>query len=234
MNLRKSIAAVVLVLLGASVSLAAAESTLVYFDQPESAQLFQESDVKTPFWTLARYFISEQVDTFCGVASSIMVLNALEVPSPTLPFAYPYKKFDQENIFNSAVLAIKPANRIMADGLTLEQLSALLATFGMKVETHHADTTPLDRFRELAVNTLKAKDHYIVVNFSRVALGQVGDGHISPLAAYHQKTDRFLMLDVARYKYPPAWVAAEDLWKAMNTEDVGAKAKRGFVIVSRQ
>ena len=40
-------------------------------------------------------------------------------------------------------------------------------------------------------------------------------------------------VDVARYKYPPAWVKAEDLWQAMNTEDADARAKRGFVIVSR-
>jgi hypothetical protein len=53
------------------------------------------------------------------------------------------------------------------------------------------------------------------------------------LAAYNQKSDRFLMLDVARYKYPPMWVKAEDLWEAMNTDDAGAKAKRGFVIISR-
>jgi hypothetical protein len=41
------------------------------------------------------------------------------------------------------------------------------------------------------------------------------------------------MLDVARYKYPPAWVKAADLWQAMNTEDSDAQAKRGFVVVSR-
>jgi Phytochelatin synthase len=35
------------------------------------------------------------------------------------------------------------------------------------------------------------------------AIGQEQGGHISPLAAYDAETDRFLILDVSRYKYPP-------------------------------
>ncbi|MGB6297273.1 MAG: phytochelatin synthase family protein, partial [Rivularia sp. (in: cyanobacteria)] len=58
-------------------------------------------------------------------------------------------------------------------------------------------------------------------------------GHISPLAAYNKETDRFLILDVSRYKYPPVWVKAEDLWKAMNTKDSVSDKTRGFVLVSK-
>jgi hypothetical protein len=52
-------------------------------------------------------------------------------------------------------------------------------------------------------------------------MGQETGGHISPLAAYDSKSDRFLILDVARYKYPPVWVSASDLFVAMNTTDTG-------------
>ncbi len=41
------------------------------------------------------------------------------------------------------------------------------------------------------------------------------------------------MLDVARYKYPPVWVKAENPWDAVNTDDTESKAKRGFIIISR-
>jgi hypothetical protein len=44
------------------------------------------------------------------------------------------------------------------------------------------------------------------VNYQRGALGQKESGHISPLAAYNAASDRFLILDVAAYKYPPVWV----------------------------
>ena len=49
----------------------------------------------------------------------------------------------------------------------------------------------------------------MLVNYLRSAIGQKTGGHISPLAAYNQETDSFLILDVSRYKYPPIWVKAE-------------------------
>jgi hypothetical protein len=67
----------------------------------------------------------------------------------------------------------------------------------------------------------------------RRALGQQIGGHISPLAAYDAKADRFLILDVARYKYPPVWVKTADIFAAMNTLDAANDNKtRGFVLVT--
>ena len=69
----------------------------------------------------------------------------------------------------------------------------------------------------------------------RKALGEERGGHISPLGAYDEKADRFLILDVARYKYPPVWVKTSDLFDAMNTTDAGNDNKtRGYVLVSGQ
>ena len=42
----------------------------------------------------------------------------------------------------------------------------------------------------------------------RRVLQALAESH-SPLGAYDEKADRFLILDVARYKYPPVWVTAE-------------------------
>ena len=68
----------------------------------------------------------------------------------------------------------------------------------------------------------------------RTALGQEKYGHISPLAAYDAKADRFLILDVARYKYPPVWVKTSDLFDAMNTPDPSNGGKtRGYVVVAK-
>jgi hypothetical protein len=75
---------------------------------------------------------------------------------------------------------------------------------------------------------------YVIVNFLRSAIGEEKFGHISPLAAYDADTDRFLLLDVARYKYPPVWVSAAELFAAMNTTDSDNDNRtRGFVIVTR-
>uniref|UniRef100_A0ACD5VB30 Uncharacterized protein n=1 Tax=Avena sativa TaxID=4498 RepID=A0ACD5VB30_AVESA len=42
-----------------------------------------------------------------------------------------------------------------------------------------------------------------------------------------------LILDVARFKYPPHWVPLTLLWEAMNTTDESTGLLRGFMLVSR-
>jgi Phytochelatin synthase len=74
----------------------------------------------------------------------------------------------------------------------------------------------------------------VIVNYLRKALGQQTGGHISPLAAYDAKEDRFLILDVARYKYPPVWVKVSDLFDAMNTTgSANGNKTRGYVLIAK-
>lgn len=68
----------------------------------------------------------------------------------------------------------------------------------------------------------------LVVSFSRSALGQTGDGHFSPLAAYHEGTDQVLILDVARFKYQPYWCSVESLYGAMIPHDPTTQQSRGW------
>ena len=73
----------------------------------------------------------------------------------------------------------------------------------------------------------------MIVNYLRKAIGQEKGGHISPLAAYDADADRFLILDVSRYKYPPVWVAVSDLFAAMSTTDPDNQNRtRGYVLIS--
>jgi glutathione gamma-glutamylcysteinyltransferase len=73
----------------------------------------------------------------------------------------------------------------------------------------------------------------LVVNFARSALGQTGDGHFSPLAAYDQATDSVLVLDVARFKYPYYWVTISHLYEAMIPIDAATGQSRGWFQLSR-
>ena len=57
-------------------------------------------------------------------------------------------------------------------------------------------------------------------------------GHISPVAAYNEESDQFLILDVSRYKYPPVWVDTETLWASTNTIDQVSQKTRGIVLIS--
>lgn len=77
-------------------------------------------------------------------------------------------------------------------------------------------------------------DCRIVVSFSRGVLQQTGDGHYSPIAAYHQKSDTCLVLDVARFKYQPYWVPIPLLYKAMIPSDSHTKQSRGWFLLQKR
>jgi hypothetical protein len=72
-----------------------------------------------------------------------------------------------------------------------------------------------------------------VVNYHRPAVGQAGGGHIAPIAAFHGPSDRVLILDVARYRYPSVWVPVGDLWQAIRAVDASSGRSRGVLLVRR-
>jgi hypothetical protein len=71
----------------------------------------------------------------------------------------------------------------------------------------------------------------VIVNYDRAVLGQNGSGHVSPIGAYDEETDSVLVLDVARYKYPPVWVPFSTMFDAMQSVDTGSNRSRGIVVV---
>jgi hypothetical protein len=72
-----------------------------------------------------------------------------------------------------------------------------------------------------------------LVNYDRRKLGQSGGGHIAPLAAYHVASDRVLILEVARYRYPSVWVPLKELWQSLRSLDSDSGLSRGLVVVER-
>lgn len=56
---------------------------------------------------------------------------------------------------------------------------------------------------------------------------QTGTGHFSPIGGYHAGSDMALILDVARFKYPPHWVPLTLLWEAMDNVDETTGQHRG-------
>ncbi|MBW4500787.1 MAG: phytochelatin synthase family protein [Scytonema hyalinum WJT4-NPBG1] len=207
---------------------------LIAFNSPEGEKLFVESQSREDFFPLSMQFVTQNNQAYCGVASIVMVLNGLQIPAPEAPQYSPYRVFTQENFFNNEatrkVLAPEVVSRM---GMTLEQIGQFLASYNVKPKVYHAADTNLQDFRKLASENLKQPGNFVLVNYLRREIGQEKGGHISPLAAYNEKMDRFLIMDVSRYKYPPVWVKTADLWKAMATPDSVSRKTRGFVFVSR-
>ncbi|BAY10531.1 phytochelatin synthase family protein [Calothrix sp. NIES-2098] len=207
---------------------------LINFNSREGEKLLIESQAREDFFPLSSQFITQNNQAYCGVASIVMVLNSLGIPAPEAPQYKPYRVFTQENFFSNAkTKAVITAEDVSRQGMTLDQLGGLLGSYGVKVGVYHAGDIGLDNFRKLAAENLQQPNNFVIVNYLRKAIGQEKGGHISPLAAYNKETDRFLILDVSRYKYPPVWVKAEELWKAMATLDAASGKTRGFVVVSK-
>jgi Phytochelatin synthase len=206
---------------------------LINLNSDRGARLLIESEAMDAYWPLSIQFLTQKKQTYCGVATLAMVLNALGVPAPETPEFEPFRTFTQDNVLNEQTEKILPEEILAKKGMTLDQIGELLGIYPVEADVRHAADSSLDEFRRLAMQHLGAPDRYVIVNYLRNAIGQERGGHISPLAAYDADTDRFLLLDVSRYKYPPVWVEADDLYGAMNTPDSDNENRtRGFVLVS--
>jgi hypothetical protein len=207
---------------------------LIGFNSQEGQKLLIESKSKADFFPLSMQFVTQNNQAYCGVASMVMVLNSLGITAPEVPQYKPYRVFTQDNFFsNEQTKKVLAPEAVARQGMTLDQLGELFASYGVKVKVYHAADISLEQFRQLTVDNLKQPENFVIVNYLRKAVGQETGGHISPLAAYNEQTDRFLILDVSRYKYPPIWVKAADLWKAIATIDSDSGKTRGFVFVSK-
>jgi hypothetical protein len=224
--------------LALSISSASAETlrlpdNLTGFDTDQGEVYFVESDAREAYFPLSSNFLTQKTQSFCGVASIVMVLNSLGVPAPEVAEYQPYHTFTQDNVLDERTDAVLPRATLAEIGMTLDQIGGILDAKGVSASVHHAMDTSLDEFRTMARAALAEKGRFVIVNYLRKAMGQEKGGHISPLAAYDSKSDRFLILDVARYKYPPVWVSASDLFTAMNTTDSDNDNKtRGFVVIA--
>jgi hypothetical protein len=205
---------------------------LIDLASKQGEELLLDAEARAAFLPLTAQFVTQKNQAYCGVASLVMVMNALRVPAPSTPEFEPYKTFTQDNFLNDQTEKILPREVLAKQGMTLDQIGAIARTYPVTVEVHHAGDSNIEEFRSLALDYLGRKDHYVVINYLRRAIGQETGGHISPLAAYDADTDRFLVLDVSRYKYPPVWVSTADLFAAMNTQDsVNENRTRGFVLL---
>jgi hypothetical protein len=207
---------------------------LINLNSNAGAALLHDSEALQSYWPLSIQFVTQKNQAFCGVASIVMVLNALGIPAPTTPEFEPYKTFTQENVFTPATEKVLPQETLAKIGMTLDQIGSFISTYGVKAEVHHASESTIAEFRKTASDYLNSPNKHVIVNYLRKSIGQEKGGHISPLAAYDADTDRFLLLDVARYKYPPVWISAAELFNAMNTTDSDNQNRtRGFVLVSK-
>lgn len=237
----------------------ASPAGLVGFAEPESMVRLSRSRHRVDFFHLANQFEAQSNRAFCGPTSAVIVLNALRVQNaaiekPQDPSLVPpavrgqlpkgfdplYHRYTQNDLFTPAVERVKTAAEILGrprqegakpdPGIQLRQLDGVLRAAGVASELRVVDDTLSDdTIRAELARNLATADDYVIVNYHRPALGQEGGGHVSPLGAYDETSDSFLVLDVNATQHDWTWVPATALIRAMRTRDVGEN--RGYLRV---
>ena len=216
----------------ATSSFADEEPAVVYWDSAAGKALRARIPADADYWQLSTTFAVQNTQTYCSIASAITVLNAMPVRKPVDPAYAPYAYFTQSNYFTPEVIKIISPQIVLSMGMTREQMAETLALHGVKVKTIAGDTLNDEGLRTLLQKALGDDGQFVLVNYLRANLGQVGGGHWSVLAAFDAQSDSVLILDVAKYKYAPVWVGISTLRQAIATTDTASNKARGLVIVS--
>ena len=122
--------------------------------------------------------------------------------NPSIPTYAPYAYFTQSNYFTPEVIKIISPQTVLQMGMTREQMAETLVAQGVQARSIAGDTLNDDELRALLQKALLDDGQFVLANYLRANLGQVGGGHWSALAAFDTQSDRVLILDVAKYKYP--------------------------------
>jgi hypothetical protein len=214
-------------------ALADVPPNVIYWNSPAGKTLRARMPADADYWQLAPVFVAQKTQSYCSVASAVTVLNALPIKRPIDPIYAPYAYFTQRDFFTPAVSTIIDAKTVLTQGMTRDQMALTLRAQGVHAKSIAGSTLDDDSLRTLLQKRLLNDGHFVLANYLRQSLGQVGGGHWSALAAYDAQSDRVLILDVAKYKYQPAWVGIDDLRRALATLDTTSGKSRGLVIVSK-
>ena len=191
-------------------------------------------DLSRDFFIMQQGWDVQENQAYCPLATVAAILNSLRgmVTLPTDPLYNPYPYATQNGLFNTCtdkhvILRNTTFDGILAapGGLTLDQTVALLnchlPSDGWSVDARHVDPSvvPIDQMRKELVLSLMSPTSRVLVNFNRAVANQVGGGHFSPIGSYSHAKDAFLIMDVAKYKYPPVWMPTSVLYRSLSTVD---------------
>jgi hypothetical protein len=232
--MKKFVLAILLYTLVSTVSgLAESYPAVVYWDTAEGKILRSRISADADYWQLIPAFAVQVTQSYCSVASAITVLNAMPIKKPVDPAFAPYAYFTQSNFFTPDVATVISPETVLAIGMTREEMAETLSRQGVTAKSIAGDTFDDLSLRDLLQKVLGDDGQFVLANYLRANLGQVGGGHWSILAAYDAQSDSVLILDVAKYKYPPVWVGISTLRQAIATIDATSSKARGLVIVSK-
>jgi len=178
------------------------------------------------YFRLAEQFHTQAEPAFCGLGSLVVALNALAI-DPGRLWKGPWRWFAEELLDCCVSL-----DEVRRRGVDLDELACLARCNGAEVDLHRPAMEPDDAstWRQ-ALLTAARGEAVVIASYDRAALAQSGGGHFSPIGGYHAARDLVLVLDVARFKYPPHWLPAESLLRAMHAIDPATGRARGWMVL---
>lgn len=204
---------------------------LVAFASPRGQEIFAEAlaaGTMRGYFRLAQQFHTQADPAFCSLGSLVVALNALDI-DPGRLWRGPWRWFSEE-LLDCCV----PLEQVRTNGMTIDELACLARCNGAAADVHRPNDDGVDVFRTQVIDACSTDDGPVLIAaYDRSALGQTGSGHYSPIAGYHAASDSVLVLDVARFKYPPHWVRLEDLWHALVPLDPSTGRSRGWLQLRR-
>jgi glutathione gamma-glutamylcysteinyltransferase len=180
------------------------------------------------YWSLMEHFTNQSDPAYCGVTTLLIVLNSMSV-DPNIRWRGGWRYYGDEDVLLERCCISH--ERIRRAGITLQEFARLAKCQGLEVATKQPNTASEDDFRRDVQEILSSENGIIVASFARSVLGQTGEGHFSPIAAYHEESDHALVLDVARFKYAPYWVSISKLYEAMQPLDGASNEPRGWFVL---
>lgn len=211
------------------------------------------------FFPLSEQFVTQSEPSFCALSTLAMVLNALN-HDPGKAWKGPWRWISEETLqCETRNICGHSLEKVKRNGMDFGEFESLAQCHGVRIRSFRSgppagtgevgtssssgvssgsstgsSVEGIDDFRRVVAASAAsaAADSFVVVNFSRRALGQTGDGHFSPVGGYHPTKDLVLILDVARFKYPPYWVSLAALWESMGWRDEITGKSRGYFVIS--
>ena len=205
-------------------------SLCIPFDSDEGQQIFAEALAEggmRRFFGLVSQFRTQDEPAYCGLGTLTMALNTLKI-DPGRVWKGVWRWYDE-----SLLDCCKELDVVKTEGITLDEFVCLSRCNGCNATLVRADDrVSVGVFRHTVVETSGDTDSVLACSYSRKTLGQTGDGHFTPIGGYHKERDLVLLLDVARFKYPPHWVPLNVCYDAMRTVDKATGEARGWVVLS--
>jgi glutathione gamma-glutamylcysteinyltransferase len=207
---------------------------LVAFSSAAGQALFGEALARgglQGYFALAEQFHTQADPAFCGLGSLVVALNALGI-DPGRLWKGPWRWYSEE-LLDCCVAH----DTVRARGITLDELACLARCNGAEAELHRAggaERVGPEALRSMIAAAASGDGSVVIAAYDRSGLGQTGAGHFSPVGGYHAARDLALVLDVARFKYPPHWVAVDRLHAAMEAHDPSVGRSRGWLVLRRR